>query len=182
MPESVVVVKQSKPTLSRRIYDYRSWLLIALTVWAVISGGLTGYAMYLAAQRPTARIVDVQLLGSSILCPGDMLSYQFTLAVSHPAPVDIYTSEVRVASDEHVSDTRLQHLDFATAPVTIRITRHWILPPVYADPINGLGVPWLPGDYVQRVSTGVVGRTELDSVNIPFHVASTCIPTDHTRG
>lgn len=157
------------------ITDYRSWLLIALTVWALITGGLTAWAWYLAAQRPDVILSAMVVESGNALCLGETLKYRFTLTVSGAAPIDLYTSEIRLDTNEYVSETRLQHFEFDSA-TQMQITRNWRLPPVYADPVSGLGVRWPPGDYIQRVSAGVVGRSALETIEAPFTVRADCAP------
>lgn len=153
--------------------DYRAIIIIALAVALAVNGAVIGWAYWVAAQRADVSLSVPQLEGETNLCPGETLNYRFTLSVSKAASVDLYTSVERIAPNDRVSYTRLQQFEFDKA-TDLEIIRHWILPPTYQDPTTGTEVEWLPGDYIQRTTANVLGRSEPSAIEVPFSVRITC--------
>lgn len=153
--------------------DLRFFVLIAFIVVFVVNGALIGWGYYLAEQRPTVLLTGLQIEGSTDLCPGDRLSFRFTLTVTKPASIDLYTTVEHVSAGDNVSYTRLQRFELDKA-TEIEISRQWVLTPTYSDPATGNEIPWLPGSYIQRTSASVVGRSELSTVDVPFEIRSDC--------
>lgn len=155
--------------------DYRALVIIAILVTLTINAAVVGWAMWLGSQRADVELSEPLLAGNTSLCPGETLDYRFTLTVSKPAAVDLYTSVERVQPFDRVSYTRLQQFSFDEES-KLEIIRHWILPPTYLDPVSGAEVPWQPGEYVQRTSASILGRSEASRIEVLFTVREDCAP------
>lgn len=153
--------------------DYRAIVIIALAVALAVNGAVIGWALWVAGQRADVSLSVPQLEGVTDLCPGETLNYRFTLSVSKEASVDLYTSVQRIEPSDRVSYTRLQQFEF-DKPTDLEVIRHWILPPTYQDPTSGTEVEWVPGDYIQRTTANVLGRSEPSAIEVPFSVRLSC--------
>lgn len=160
---------------SKHPQDYRAIIIIAVLVALAINGAVIGWAFWLAAQRADVTLSEPLLEGLTALCPGETLDYRYTLSVSKAASIDLHTSVERVVPYDRVSYTRLQQFEF-DEEAKLEIIRHWILPSTYLDPASGTEVAWEPGEYVQRTSANIVGRSEVSSIKVPFTIREGCAP------
>jgi hypothetical protein len=160
---------------SGRPRDYRTIAIIAFLVALSVNGAVIGWAFWLAAQRPDVGLSKPVVSSQTELCPGETLDYRFNLSVSKAASVDLYTSVERTVPTDRVSYTRLQQFTFNSA-TDLAITRNWVLPPTYLDPVSGMEIGWQPGEYVQRTSATIVGgRDDPVVIEVPFEVRLGCV-------
>lgn len=155
--------------------DYRPIVIIAVAAAFVVNGLVVGLLYWLSTQRAQVELTEPILKGPIELCPGGTLDYDFTLRVSKAASIDLYTSVERTQPHDRVSYTRLQQFRF-DGPTELGIERHWVMPPTYTDPVTGLEVNWLSGEYVQRTTAVVIGSREDDppEISVPFTVTVGC--------
>lgn len=154
--------------------DFRAFILIAFAVVLFVNGTLIGWGYWLRAQQGYVTLSDPVVENTSTaLCPGSVLDYTFVLGVSRPAHIELKTSVQKLTAGARISYARLQEFEF-TEPTTLEVTRHWVVPPSYSEPVSGQEVPWAPGNYEQITVANVLGRSEVSEIRVPFSIKSSC--------
>lgn len=154
--------------------DFRMMLLMAFAVVLVVNGALIGWGWWLREQQAVVEIIDFKEPYLSVLCPGQTMTYQFTLSVTEAGLVDVATSILSAAS-KRPSYVRLQQFIF-DEPTEFVLVRHFVIPPTFTDPETGTEVPWQPGKYVQRTIANIEGYSRGASIlEVPFEIKPDCL-------
>lgn len=153
--------------------DFRVLVLIAFAVVLVVNGTLIGWGWWLAVQQPSVSITGVSEPTNTVFCPGETITYQFTLSVTRAGLVDVATS-ILSAESKRPSYVRLQQFVF-DEPTEFVLVRHFVIPATFTDPATGMEVPWQPGKYVHRTIANIEGRsTGADILEVPFVIKEGC--------
>ena len=157
--------------------DYRAIIIIATLVALTVNGALVGWGYWISDRLGHVELTNLHVIGDTKLCPGELLVYDFTMTVSQPATVDLSTTIERMdailKTVDSVSYTSVQQFrNYAPGKVTLR--RNVYFGDTYTDPETGQQREWLPGDYRQRTTASVIGRSEFSELEVPFTVRRDC--------
>lgn len=119
-------------------------LLIIIIVWAVV-------ASWRDRSQPkidSIAISNVQIVGSSALCPGDRLTVLYRLRVDGQGTLMWDNGVYRGNQPAEFSNTKRLYVE---GPVTLDLHDVWQVPE-YPDAANSSLPAWLPGQYVRYIA------------------------------
>jgi hypothetical protein len=156
----------------RRLYRLSLFSIIAL-------GTLVSLAWAWAALTPVPLSVPKMVIGTvemghTVLCPGDMLTYTYTVDILEPG-VYIFDFSVWRVDDPHVMEWSTPLRVVSQKSGVVEVTRNWTLPAGVYNQLENRTEPWKPGQYERHIGLTASGRDMQPSmVVIPFEIKGDC--------
>ena len=157
--------------------DYRAMIIIAVVVVFVVNGGLVGWGYWLSVHAGRVQLSGLKVIGLTALCPGELLVYDYLMHVTRPATINLNTTIERVEPAlkdiNPVTFTSSQQFS-VYSETTMKLRRNVYFGETYTDPATGKDSQWLPGEYQQRTTASVIGRSEFSEIVVSFSVRQDC--------
>lgn len=165
----------AKIEVDHKFNKYFAFLVFAFMFLLVI--GAVNYFQILDPQagQSVFLLSDIRVTGSTDLCPGENLKFEFDVMVKDVGVYSLYMSTWK-------TDPPPSTIIFSeTQPFVIGsersfpIVREWKIPFTYADPANDKDTPMIPGEYIRDISVVAVGKnTESTPLQVTFNIRGDC--------
>ena len=171
MTSSDVTIKEM-----RRAYSLGIALVVLLLL--VSSFAWTWFAFAPAPLSPPQMTIDGVESQTGGFCPGDVLTYTYTVTIARPGVYIFDASVWSIEPHRIVIFNDLLRMTAARA-TAIHIVRNWPIPADIYDTLTDSSVAWRPGEYERHIAITSSGRDTLPSIaTIPFIIRQDCVPGD----
>lgn len=150
---------------------------ILLVVLAVLIIGPASVTYLIAQQYPsisTISIDNIQVVGPSALCPGDVLTFSYNFHATG-AGVLIRDATVRIASPPRTVIFSTSRRFILDGPIDQTVTEAWHVPDTYVEPETDLIVPVPAGRYVRLFAVSSPSRSTVIAIgSVQFEIKGNC--------
>jgi len=151
--------------------------LIAVLIWVSLGLVLLSYILYVNPLPGQSVFVlsPVRATGSTDLCPGETLNFEFDVEVKEVGTYNLWMSTWKV--DPPPSTIIFSEVQpfVVGSKRNFPIIREWPIPENYRDPANSVDKPMVAGAYIRDISVTAEGRnTRNKPLQVEFRIREDC--------
>lgn len=133
------------------------------------------WLQWFSLMAPAVVLSTPKVIGTSELCPGDLLSYSFSIDTTRTTQVEItvYARSDFINRRSGLVDQVIYQIE---GDSLLNVTRVWMVPPYWGNPENPNPEKWQPGPYHLEILANVTGQSPRgEPLTVPFTISRSCI-------